>query len=39
MASKYRKGDDVKELQTLLNSNGYSLDVDGIYGPQNTGRI
>lgn len=34
MASKYRKGDDVKELQTLLNSNGYSLDVDGIYGPK-----
>lgn len=26
------KGDDVKELQTLLNSKGYSLDVDGSFG-------
>lgn len=26
------KGDEVKELQTALNSNGYSLDVDGIFG-------
>lgn len=26
------KGSDVSELQTLLNNNGYSLDVDGIYG-------
>ena len=25
-------GDDVKELQRLLNSNGYSLDVDGQWG-------
>ena len=26
------QGDDVKELQRLLNANGYSLDVDGIWG-------
>ena len=26
------KGSDVKELQTALNSKGYSLDVDGIFG-------
>ena len=26
------KGSDVKTLQELLNQNGYSLDVDGIYG-------
>ena len=26
------KGDDVKELQKLLNNKGYSLSVDGIYG-------
>lgn len=25
-------GDDVKELQRLLNANGYSLDVDGQWG-------
>ena len=25
-------GDDVKELQRLLNANGYSLDVDGVWG-------
>jgi hypothetical protein len=25
-------GDDVKELQRLLNSNGYNLDVDGQWG-------
>ena len=25
-------GDEVKELQTLLNNNGYKLDVDGIFG-------
>lgn len=27
------KGDDVKALQTTLNGLGYSLDVDGAYGP------
>lgn len=27
------KGDEVKNLQTLLNSAGYSLDVDGSFGP------
>ena len=26
------KGNDVKTLQELLNQNGYSLDVDGIFG-------
>ena len=26
------QGGDVKELQTLLNKNGYSLSVDGIFG-------
>ncbi|MBL4936260.1 peptidoglycan-binding protein [Clostridium sp. YIM B02515] len=26
------KGNDVKTLQTLLNSNGYKLSVDGIFG-------
>ena len=26
------KGDEVKELQTLLNNNGYTLDVDGDFG-------
>lgn len=26
------KGDKVKELQTLLNKEGYKLDVDGIFG-------
>ena len=26
------KGSDVKTLQELLNQNGYSLDVDGIFG-------
>lgn len=28
------KGDDVKKLQELLNQNGYSLDVDGSFGPK-----
>lgn len=28
------KGDDVKKLQETLNSKGYSLDVDGSYGPK-----
>ena len=27
-------GDDVKTLQELLNQNGYSLDVDGRFGPK-----
>ena len=26
------KGSDVTELQKLLNNNGYSLDVDGVFG-------
>ena len=26
------QGDEVKELQTALNSSGYSLDVDGVFG-------
>lgn len=26
------KGSDVKTLQEMLNSNGYSLDVDGVFG-------
>ena len=26
------QGSDVKELQKLLNQNGYSLDEDGIFG-------
>lgn len=29
---KGSKGNDVLELQKLLNQNGYSLDTDGIYG-------
>lgn len=28
------KGDDVKNLQSTLNAKGYSLDVDGSYGPK-----
>jgi hypothetical protein len=28
------QGDDVKEVQRLLNANGYSLDVDGVWGDQ-----
>ena len=28
------KGDEVKELQTLLKNNGYNLDVDGNFGPK-----
>lgn len=28
------KGSDVTELQKLLNSNGYALDVDGSFGPK-----
>lgn len=27
-------GNDVKELQKLLNANGYSVDVDGVWGEQ-----
>lgn len=34
-AIKYgMKGDEVSNLQTTLNKNGYSLDVDGSFGPQ-----
>ena len=34
-AIKYgMKGDEVKNLQTTLNNLGYSLDVDGSFGPQ-----
>jgi len=29
---KGSKGDSVSQLQTLLNQNGYSLDVDGVFG-------
>ena len=32
LLKKGSNGDDVKELQTLLNNNGYKLDTDGIYG-------
>ena len=28
------KGDDVKTLQEMLNSNGYQLEVDGNFGPK-----
>lgn len=28
------QGDDVKNVQNLLNNKGYSLDVDGKFGPQ-----
>ena len=28
------KGDEVKTLQEMLNSNGYKLDVDGNFGPK-----
>ena len=28
------QGSDVTELQKLLNSNGYTLDVDGVFGDQ-----
>ena len=40
MANGYKQisygssGDDVKKLQELLNGNGYSLDVDGRFGPK-----
>lgn len=30
---KWSKGAEVKELQTALNSLGYTLEVDGTYGP------
>ena len=26
------QGEDVKTLQEMLNSSGYSLDVDGVFG-------
>ena len=28
------RGSDVKKLQEQLNSNGYKLDVDGVFGPK-----
>lgn len=28
------RGDEVKRLQTALNSQGYGLSVDGVYGPK-----
>jgi len=34
MLRKGSRGNDVKTLQTLLNENGYSLTVDGIFGSQ-----
>lgn len=40
MATNYKQigygssGDDVKQLQKQLNSNGYQLDVDGNFGPK-----
>ena len=40
MATNYKQisygasGDEVKQLQMMLNSNGYSLDVDGNFGPK-----
>lgn len=33
------KGDDVSELQKLLNQNGYNLAVDGSYGPLTEGAV
>lgn len=34
LLSKGSKGNAVKKLQTFLNSVGYSLDVDGSFGPK-----
>ena len=33
------KGTDVSEVQKLLNQNGYSLDVDGSYGPKTAAAV
>lgn len=33
------QGDEAKELQTLLNNNGYKLDVDGIVGKKTVAAI
>ena len=32
-------GDEVKHLQELLNQNGYTLDVDGRFGPKTQGAV
>lgn len=32
-------GNDVKTLQELLNSNGYSLDIDGNFGPKTVAAV
>ena len=34
MLAKGAKGDDVKQLQSLLNARGASLVVDGLFGPK-----
>ena len=36
---KGSRGDEVSELQTLLNNNGYSLDVDGIFGSKTSAAV
>ena len=33
------RGEDVKRLQTLLNNEGYSLDVDGIFGEKSQSAV
>ena len=33
------KGDSVKELQRLLNQNGYNLSVDGIFGSKTASAV
>lgn len=33
------KGDGVRQLQEMLNGQGYGLDVDGIYGRQTAGAV
>lgn len=39
LLKKGSNGDDVKELQTLLNNNGYKLDTDGIYGDKTAAAV
>jgi peptidoglycan hydrolase-like protein with peptidoglycan-binding domain len=39
MLRKGSRGDDVRTLQTLLNENGYSLAVDGIFGSRTDGAV
>lgn len=34
LVSTYMRGDDVKEMQTLLNKQGFSVDADGVFGPK-----